>query len=435
MHRVSQAGGLAQAVGIASMFEDCALNSLNSTMEMGLAELCSTELGSTELGSTVEFASISELDSRCEALTVEEVLEDGAAPHCSHLLSRRQQSKNAHVQVSNIMVSRDRTETALGNSKTITRLAPDEKIFDFYYWDEVLQEYGDGGKVVVCQPKDPSSPRSAWLGQGGFQYVMKIKPKVTLLDPETEQQFRRAQQKLLNLEPHVGFMPLREVLESDDLYYIVMQRATGGPFFGSLLSEFRDGVMPVAAMRRVLREILEAVDHVHRQGMLHRDLKPDNLVMHDAGGAGRRVVLIDFDHAQPECRGWQPAAKATDNDPIFGTVRFIAPETFAGHFSQASDLYSIGAILYLLMTGKMPYDDTLFLLVWAPSGVRSWREVIVNKMREACIDWECNPWPSQPLCRDLCRRLLSFQPSDRPATAREALSHEWFTAEDRDASL
>lgn len=464
MRRVAPAVSLAPAVGLSNLFEDSALNSLNSTMELGSTELCSTkDLGSTELGSTElasteltrefrsiseeshlesrltrEFRSISELHAtsefRCEALTVEEILEEAVAPQCSNLLSRRLPSKDARSKVTSLSVNTDSTKASSGHDKQIIRLAPNDKIFDFYYWDEVLQEDGDGGKVVVCQPKDPSSPRDALLGKGVFHYVMKIKPKATLLDPETEQQFRRAQQKLLNLAPHDGFMPLHEVLESDDLYYIVMQKATGGPFFGSLLSEFHDGVMPVAALRRVLREILEAVGHVHRQGMLHRDLKPDNMVMHDCIDSGsptgrtRRVVLIDFDHAEPECRGWRPGAPARDSDPVFGTVRFNAPETFDSHFSRASDLYSVGAILYLLVTGKMPYDDALFLEVWTPSlGLRSWRQVIMNKMREAHIDWKCNPWPSQPLCLDLCSRLLSFEPSGRPASAGEALSHPWFT--------
>merc|ERR1719265_149203 len=68
------------------------------------------------------------------------------------------------------------------------------------------------------------------------------------------------------------------------------------------------------------------------------------------------VRLIDFDHADPD---WSPKTPAL-HDGYFGTLRFNAPETFMGEFSVASDLYSVGCILYLLMSGQMPYDDEVF---------------------------------------------------------------------------
>lgn len=306
--------------------------------------------------------------------------------------------------------------------KDIRYLADDEKIFDLYHWDEVLQEQGDGGKVVVCKPKSAANRFST------KSYVMKIRSKESLqkVCHGVEEQFRRVHTRMLNLPPHDGVVPVHEVLEDDRFYYVVMAKASGGAFFPALLKEFGDGVMPATAVRRVLKDILEAVGYVHNQGMLHRDLKPDNLVMQVS-----RVCLIDFDHADPD---WDPSAKAWQS--IFcGTVRFSAPEAFLGFYSQASDLYSVGVILYLLLAGRMPYNDSLYEEEFErkrQAGEKSkydWRAAVYERMKEARIDWEFEPWTSQPLCREFCRQLLSFDAGERPRSAEEALTHAWFRSD------
>jgi len=317
--------------------------------------------------------------------------------------------------------------------REITSLAPEEKIFDLYHWDEVLQEQGDGGKVVVCQAKTQRSPKS---GSQGTSYVMKIRSKESLDRDLMTEQFRKSQLRMLNLPPHVGVLPIHDVLEDDKFYYIVMEKASGGAFFPALLTEFGDGVMPASAVRKVMREILEAIGHVHREGMLHRDVKPDNLVFQSFDdpmsptGKAYKVALIDFDHAYPDWEATSPSLQAS----WCGTVRFSAPETFLGNFSQASDLYSVGVILYMLLAGRMPYDDRLFEDVLdrrplSPGQRRfNWKGAIFQRMKEARIDWDCEPWSVQPLCRDFCQRLLSFDVGSRISSAEDAIEHPWFSS-------
>lgn len=319
-----------------------------------------------------------------------------------------------------------------------------EKIFDLYSWDEVLQEDGDGGKVVVCRDRNH-------FGQDSPEFVLKMKPKESLEATGTESQFRKSQERMLNFPAHPGVVPIVEVLEDSKFYYVLMPKA-GCPLLQSLVSEFQDGVMPSSEVKRLMQQILEAISHVHKQGMLHRDIKPDNVVMEsspDSGspsGHSKRAALIDFDHAEPD---WNPQHPPADEDVIFGTLRFNAPETFMGTFSPASDLYSVGVILYLLMSGKMPYNDDIFdqaadlldELTAEATAVRlpgraaritrrcSWRDMTFQRLKESQIDWLCNPWPEKPVCKDFCTRLLAFQPQHRFLSADKALAHAWFHTE------
>merc|ERR1711988_1896308 len=107
---------------------------------------------------------------------------------------------------------------------------------------------------------------------------MKMCKKEFLRREGIEEQFRTVQKRVLNFPEHPGVMPLHEVLEDDHHYYTVMERAGDGPLFQSLLDTYGDGVIPAMAIKDLIRRVLQALGHVHRHGMLHRDIKPDNIV-------------------------------------------------------------------------------------------------------------------------------------------------------------
>lgn len=320
--------------------------------------------------------------------------------------------------------------------KFIQRLSEGEKIFDRFFWDEVLQEQGDGGKVVVCRRKMSGQDDRGEQGSRP-EFVLKMRSKASFdNDEDSEATCRKIYQRLLKLPPHPGIIRVYEVFEDDRFFYTVMPRANGGTLIDGLLRHFRDGIIPTSELKALMRDILEGVGFVHANGMLHRDLKPDNLVLQvsQCGNTQtRRVVLIDFDRADPN---WHATDGFKLSDTFVGTPRFSAPETFHGQFSQQSDLYSVGAVLYLLVTGKLPYEDTTFaefsdsLAKPEPNmrgGLHAAAAIIQSRMESAPIDFDCKPWKSQPACRELCRALLDFDPLARPNCAEQVLSFSWFS--------
>lgn len=312
-------------------------------------------------------------------------------------------------------------QQAVEPMRIITQL-DGRKIYDLYYWEQAIQEDGDGGKVVACRRKDSEAME--------FDLIMKIKAKSQLRKEKYMSSYQKVLMRMLNLEAHRNIISIEEVLEDEHFFYVVMKRATGGDFFAGLLSEFKDGIIPASVLRGLMTDILQALDHLHERGILHRDIKPDNLVWADEGDGARRAVFIDFDHADP---AYTDDVKR--QPMMFGTRRYNAPETWQGFCTRQSDLYSVGVIFYLLMTGKMPYGDELFEQACSAREERSpgrhrqmqLMDDVYQSLNRTEIDWSCESWRGQPASLNLCQQLLAFSCTDRPCSARAALDHPWFS--------
>jgi serine/threonine protein kinase len=246
-------------------------------------------------------------------------------------------------------------------------------------------------------------------------------------------------EKLLRCERSRHIVALHEVLEDEAAFYIVMEECDGGQLFDLLL---RESSMPTRECKRIVREILLAVEFLHDHGLIHRDIKPENIMLRQENGE-KVIKLIDFDTCDEIAPRRLSLAVSPSDRPlkrrstrIIGTLGYIAPESFNGEYSTASDLFSIGVIFFILMTGDMPFDDAIYHTKAGPEEEEDDIQVVgsprarrvASMLTSTQIDWNMSPWPQLPMARDLCQRLLATDPDLRISSCEDALAHPWLAS-------
>lgn len=161
--------------------------------------------------------------------------------------------------------------------------------------------------------------------------------------------FEREAQAVASLKhPHI--VQVFDFDSQDDLHYIVMELIDGGSLHGRLEELARAGArMPQKETLRVLKDVASALDYAHGRGMLHRDVKPANVLLDHEGDA----FLSDFGIARI-----LSDTQFTTTGALIGTPQYMSPEQGKGlPLSKATDLYSLGVVLYEMLTGRAPYDS------------------------------------------------------------------------------
>src|SRR5262245_748535 len=163
---------------------------------------------------------------------------------------------------------------------------------------------------------------------------------------DTLMRFRREAEAAANLD-HPNILPIYEVSDSDEgLPFFSMKFASGGSLLESAPALRNDPRHAVGLMAKVAG----AVQYAHEQGILHRDLKPGNILLDGHG----EPMVSDFGLAK-----WlEPTGRSTRTPSIFGTPGYIAPEQVKGsegRLTPASDIYSLGAVLFVILTGRPPF--------------------------------------------------------------------------------
>ena len=147
---------------------------------------------------------------------------------------------------------------------------------------------------------------------------------------------------------HPNIVPLHAFGEVDGMPYFVMGYVRGESLATRLR---RDGRLPEQEVRRLLADLAEALDHAHRQGVIHRDVKPDNVLLDDESG---RALLTDFGVAKALGEGETLTAAGS----VIGTPHYMSPEQAAGRpdVDARTDIYSLGVLAYAMLTGRVPFD-------------------------------------------------------------------------------
>jgi hypothetical protein len=191
----------------------------------------------------------------------------------------------------------------------------------------LLGELGRGGMGVVYRAWDPAAERAVAL-------------KLLLdHDPEAIARFRREGDAVARLQ-HPGIVRVHEQGQVGARPFLVMELASGRPL------DETPAPLPLAEAVALTRALCDALAHAHQRGVVHRDLKPANVLV-DADGAPR---ILDFGLAKLLDR-----SHLTRSGTLLGTAAYMAPEQLDGRADERSDVYSLGATLYWLLTGRAPF--------------------------------------------------------------------------------
>jgi serine/threonine protein kinase len=202
---------------------------------------------------------------------------------------------------------------------------------------QVLEEVGRGGMAVVYKGYYPALRRTVAL--------KVLKPELAA-DPEFVERFRHEAQSAAGLnQPNIAIV--YDVEQVEDTYFIVMQFLPGR----TLQQEIRDhGAPPLARTVEIVRALADAVDHAHRHKLIHRDVKPNNVMI----GPDGQVTLMDFGIVKAAA-----GSSHTQEGVRIGTPEYMSPEQAqAGKVDHRSDIYSLGVVLYEMLVGRVPFQST-----------------------------------------------------------------------------
>lgn len=256
---------------------------------------------------------------------------------------------------------------------------------------EVREPIGNGGMALVYRARDTKLGRDV---------AVKLLADNLASDDEFHRRFLR-EARIAGGLSHPHIIPVYDVGEIDGRPFIVMEDAAGGSLYDRLR---RDGPLPLGEAAELGRQCAEALAYAHEQGVIHRDVKPHNLLLSRSGC----LKVADFGIARPI-----DDTRLTQAGSVLGTARYLAPEQARGEpGSPASDVYSLGVCLWEMIAGGPPSGARLPAV---PPGL--------EHLLKACLSSDPRARPSAaevattlaaPLADGEPTRLLRRPPPHRP---------------------
>ncbi|MEI4277222.1 protein kinase domain-containing protein [Klenkia terrae] len=281
----------------------------------------------------------------------------------------------------------------------------------------VVRELGTGGMGAVYLVQHPRLPRTD---------ALKVLRRELCSDPAFTRRFLREAELVAGLS-HRNVVPVLDRGEVDGQLWLTMAFVDGQDVEGALAAA--GGRLPPERAVHVVTEVAAALDAAHRQGLVHRDVKPANILLRPGDDdEPEQVFLTDFGIAKPLEAG---STRLTRTGMVIATFDYASPEQVESRdLGPPSDVYSLGCVLYRLLSGSVPFPgDTLYAALHGhvslppprpsatvPASPPALDQVVARAMAK-------DPGDRYPTCRALAaaaRAALAPRPAPRPAPARPA---------------
>lgn len=214
--------------------------------------------------------------------------------------------------------------------------------------------------------------------------------------------------KILESIQHPGVINYLESIQSDKIIYIVMEHFQGKPLFDMITEKVEStGSFTEHEASKILKSILETIEYWHAKGIMHKDIKPKKILFNSEG----QIKIVDFGFAK-----WE---SLSNFEMLSGTPFYLAPEVLKGIKNAKSDIWSIGVIMYALLSGHLPFvgdaDATVFHK--AIEGKWNFDQAVWKNVSEEAIDLI-----KKMICTNVAKRY----------TAKQCLEHDWFKLKEKD---
>ena len=202
---------------------------------------------------------------------------------------------------------------------------------------------------------------------------------------------------------HPNIIKFYETYHDKYFFHIVMELCQGKEVFDNIANH---GYMPEKKVVNIIFKVLLAIAHCHSRGITHRDLKPENILF-ESLKPDAEIKLIDFGLGRKY-------AKDEKMHTILGTPYYVAPEVLKGEYDEKCDIWSIGAMTYLMLCGDPPFTGS--------SNNEIFKKIVKNELKFNPYKWK----NISSAAKDFVKMCLNKNPSERPS-ASKAVEHKWFS--------
>ena len=251
------------------------------------------------------------------------------------------------------------------------------------------------------------------LGEGAYGSVYKVYQKATnyiraVKAIKKKNVYRTEfmnEIKVLKTVDHPNIIKLFDCYYDNIFYYMVEEYCSGGDLFDYIKKEkcFTERKASI-----IIKQLLSAINYLHKKNIVHRDIKPDNIVFIKTTNNNIFIKLIDF--------GTSTAFKGKNLSQEFGTIYYIAPEVFMNSYNEKADIWSCGIILYTMLCGHPPFCG-------------SDENIIKSKILHSKLNFPVKDFKNiSDEAIEFIKLLLTYDPEKRPS-AEEALQNAWLQNE------